>query len=267
MILLCSAAPGAPPELFGGSRAYVEDVTDDELDQHYSCSACSSGLLPFIMESSRQGSSCSCSEDDCAKQADIAATTDHPTSPAGKKSSGQKVWVAEPTVRPVAHEPPLSLPFVGGKAAAPPVAAPTDLRMLRGSTTAAMSLQPPVARPLAVAGGVPPPPSGLAPPAVRGGGGYAATQPQPTASAQVDQQQQQLMLRLADSYQSVCQSLKAQRASLRPIRARDFREALKVVVPSVDKEGLIMHELREFNARYGDNPKARAAREQLTYFL
>lgn len=88
------------------------------------------------------------------------------------------------------------------------------------------------------------------------------------ARAQAALKRQQLVARLADGYQGVCQSLKARSAALRPISAADFAEARKAVVPSVDPQGTGMQELRDFNSRYGDNPRSRAAAsERLTYFM
>ena len=54
---------------------------------------------------------------------------------------------------------------------------------------------------------------------------------------------------------------------LRPIRAADFEEALKDVVPTVSPESMVVEELKEWAAKFGEGQNRNAHNNSLTYFI
>ena len=56
-------------------------------------------------------------------------------------------------------------------------------------------------------------------------------------------------------------------AKLRPIRMEDFEEALKDVVPTVSPESMVIEELKQWAAKYGEGGNRNAHNNSLTYFI
>ncbi len=58
-----------------------------------------------------------------------------------------------------------------------------------------------------------------------------------------------------------------ERAKLRHIKAADFEEALKEVVPTVSPESMVIEELKQWAAKYGEGGNRSTHNNSLTYFI
>ena len=58
-----------------------------------------------------------------------------------------------------------------------------------------------------------------------------------------------------------------ERAQLRCVRAADFDEALKDIVPTVSPESMVSEELKQWAAKFGEGGNRNWHNNSLTYFI